>query len=147
VRRVYVGGTFDLFHAGHVALLRRSKLAFPQTHVIVSLNKDEFAARYKRPPVLTLRERIEVVSACRYVDTVAINEGDEDSKPAILGTGATHIVHGTDWTDDGLMRQMGLTESWLEEHDIQMLYVPYTDGISTSEIIRRAAAAHEHRWF
>lgn len=147
MRRVYVGGTFDLFHAGHVALLRRAKLAFPQTQVIVSLNRDEFAARYKRRPVLTLLERIEVVSACRYVDLAVVNEGDEDSRPAILGTSATHILHGTDWTDDGLKRQMGLTDAWLEEHGVEMLYVPYTDGISTSEIIQRAAAAHEHGWY
>lgn len=132
--RCYVGGTFDLFHPGHVELLKRcNRLG----EVWVSLNTDEFAARYKRPTIMTLEERTVMLGACRYVTQVVVNEGDEDSKPAILGVRPRYIVHGTDWQGFDLMRQMGLTVDFLKEHGIGLVYQPYTEGISSSDIIKR----------
>ena len=56
--RVYLGGTFDLFHPGHVRLLERaSRLG----EVWVALNTDEFASEYKRKPILTLDERLSLI--------------------------------------------------------------------------------------
>lgn len=134
-RRVYVGGTFDLFHAGHVAFLRRAKQL--GTHLIVGLNTDEFAARYKRAPIMSFDERRELLEGCRYVDEVVVNEGCEDSRPAIEKAGANVIVHGDDWTGEALMRQMGLTPGWLAAKRIELAYVPYTMGVSSSEILAR----------
>lgn len=132
--RLYVGGTFDLFHPGHVRLLERCK-AFGE--VVVSLNTDEFAERYKRRPIMSFEERRSMLEACIYVDEVIVNEGDEDSRPAILASGATHVVHGDDWTGDALMEQMGFGMDWLKEMDLTLLYLPYTEGISTRELIER----------
>lgn len=129
--RIYIGGTFDLLHSGHIELFRR---ASKHGKVVVSLNKDEFAARYKRKPVMPLNERFAVIEAIKYVDEVMINSGDEDSKPAILEARATHILHGDDWTGESLMKQMDLTEKWLKEHDIEMYYLPYTPHVSSSKI-------------
>lgn len=134
--RFYIGGTFDLTHAGHYELFRKLKVVFGG-RVIVSLNTDAFAARYKRKPILTLKERARAVGACKWVDDVITNWGDENSKPAILLSGATHIVHGNDWPPDDLKRQMGLTDAWLTDHGIDLLLVPYTQGISTSQVIER----------
>ena len=132
----YIGGTFDLFHHGHVHLLRAAKERFGV--VVVGLNRDDFVARFKlRRPVMTLIERMNVVAACRYVDSVIVNVGDEDSRPALLLAGATHFVHGSDWTGENLMRQLGLTKYWLAKHGIRLVYFPYTVGISTTEIIGR----------
>ena len=63
---VYTGGTFDLFHAGHAAFLRRcSELG----KVVVSLNTDEFIEAYKgKSPVLSYKDRLAVLASCRYVD-------------------------------------------------------------------------------
>lgn len=133
--RAYIGGTFDLLHAGHIETLRCAKEMFG--YVIVSANTDEFAARYKRRPVLSLAERMEMLRACRYVDEVVVNHGNEDSRPAILESGATHVVHGDDWMGESLMRQMGMTQEWLDEHGIQFAYFPLREGISSSEIRRR----------
>lgn len=131
---VYVGGTFDLFHAGHVSFLRRCS-AHGRVHV--ALNTDEFAARYKRKPIYPLAERLELVGSCRYVSGVTVNTGGEDSKPSILVVRPRFIAHGDDWTGDSLLGQMGLTPKFLDEHGIRMLYVPYASGVSSSEIIRR----------
>lgn len=132
--RVYVGGTFDLFHFGHVSLLRRASYYGP---VWVSLNTDEFAASYKRRPVLTLSERLLMLSSCVFVDGVVVNRGGADSRPAIEAVCPRYIVHGDDWTGPEYLAQLGVTEEWLAERGIELLYLPYTKSISTSKIIER----------
>lgn len=136
-RWIYVGGTFDLFHYGHARFLEQcSKYG----RVIVAINTDDFCERYKRKPVLTLGERIESVAACKWVDEVIVNIGDEDSGvtiDTIKDKKVTHIAHGDDWTGDSLIEQLGISQEWLDERGISMLYVPYTKGISTSDIIGR----------
>ncbi len=136
-RWIYVGGTFDLFHYGHARFLEQcSKYG----KVIVAINTDDFCERYKRKPVLTLGERIESVAACKWVDEVIVNIGDEDSGvtiDTIKDKKVTHIAHGDDWTGDSLIEQLGISQEWLDERGISMLYVPYTKGISTSDIIGR----------
>lgn len=68
MKNVYVIGVFDLFHFGHVELLRRAKELGDR--LIVAINGDEMVASYKRRPFLSERDRLEVVKACRYVDEV-----------------------------------------------------------------------------
>ena len=134
---VYVGGTFDLFHYGHAAFLEQCA---KRGKVIVALNTDEFAARYKRPTVLTLGERMESLRSCKWVEDVIVNVGDEDSGVTIdlvKDKKISYIAHGDDWTGPALMEQLGISQEWLDERHIKMLYIPYTAGISTSEIIRR----------
>ena len=134
---VYVGGTFDLFHYGHARFLEQCA---ERGKVIVAINTDDFCERYKRKPVLTLGERIESVRACRWVDEVIVNIGDEDSGvtiDTIQDKKVAHIAHGDDWTGNSLIEQLGISQGWLDERGISMLYVPYTNGISTSEIIER----------
>ena len=135
IKRAYIGGTFDLFHAGHVRLFATAKEKYG--YVIVSLNTDEFTERFKRKPIMSLEERGIMVSSCAYVDEVVINEGGEDSTVAILKTKPDVILHGDDWTGESLMRQMGLTEQFLKDNNITMEYEPYTKGISTTGIINR----------
>jgi len=141
-KRIYIGGTFDTLHPGHVNLFKRAK---ELGTVIVSLNTDEFTTRFKRKPVMNLAERMAMVEAVRYVDEVIVNDGCEDSRPAILKSRATHILHGDDWTGDSLMKQLGLDQAWLDEHGIEMMYLPYTKGISSTAILERIFH-HEDLW-
>lgn len=136
---VYVGGTFDLFHYGHARFLQQCR---EYGKVLVAINTDEFCERYKRKPVLSLGERIESVRACRWVDDVVVNIGDENSGITIdlAKTKISYIAHGDDWTGNSLIKQLGISQDWLNERNIQMLYVPYTKGISTSDIIERVNA-------
>lgn len=131
---LYIGGTFDLLHYGHIELFKKcKKLGI----VIVSLNNDNFVKRYKREPIIPFKQRKSMLESCRYVDFVIENTNGEDSKPAILKSMATHIVHGNDWTGESLMKQMGLTKDWLKKNNIKMIYFPYTKTTSTTNIIRR----------
>ena len=134
--RAYIGGTFDLFHIGHVFLLSRAKSEFDE--VVVSLNTDEFCERYKgERPVMELAERAAVIAACRYVDKVDVNDGCEDSTLAVLRNAPTHIIHGDDWKGESLKKQMGLTDAFLVDNRIELIYFPYTKRTSTGDIKER----------
>jgi cytidyltransferase-like protein len=138
---VYTGGTFDLFHAGHAALLGQCrKLAGPGGRVTVSLNTDAFVASYKgRPPILTYREREAVLRACRHVDEVVQNRAGADSRPAIEEVRPDIIAIGTDWATRDYHRQMGFTQDWLDQRAITLVYVAhaYSASLSTSDIRAR----------
>ena len=98
---VYTGGTFDLFHSGHVNFLGECrKIAGEGGKVVVSLNTDEFIAEYKgKPPVMSYKERRAVLYGCRFVDHVVPNVGGADSKPAILEVNPDFVVIGSEWAD------------------------------------------------
>lgn len=132
---IYTGGTFDLFHAGHVNLL--SKLA-NMGSVVVGLNTDEFITQYKgKPPVCSYDERKIVLENCRFVSEVIPNTGGTDSKPAIEKSRCHIVAIGSDWAKKDYYKQMGFTQDWLDERGIILMYVPYTYGISTTNIKKR----------
>jgi len=136
---VYTGGTFDLFHAGHVNFLKRCKeIAGELGSVVVSLNTDEFIKEYKgKPPVVSFSDRMAVLEACKYVDQVIANSGGADSKPTILQVSPNIIAIGTDWARKDYYKQMQFTQDWLDEKDMSLIYIPYTKGISSTEIKTR----------
>ena len=137
--KIYTGGTFDLFHAGHVNFLKRCKqLVGFEGQVIVSLNTDEFISSYKgKPPVCTYEERVEVLQACQFVDQVIPNIGGADSKPAIMSVEPDYIAIGTDWARRDYYAQMQFDQDWLDSLKIGLIYIPYTSNISSTDIKRR----------
>ena len=136
---VYTGGTFDLFHSAHVRFLAACRrLAGPDGEIVVSLNTDAFIEAYKgKPPVMTFAERKAILLGCRYVDQVVANIGGADSKPAIELVMPDLIVIGDDWAKKDYYAQMQFTREWLDQLDIQLVYVPYTLGISTTDLKKR----------
>jgi glycerol-3-phosphate cytidylyltransferase len=134
---IYTGGSFDLFHAGHVEFLKRCA-TFGQ--VTVALNTDEFIAEYKKkPPVMSYVERASVLEACRYINFVMPNYGGADSTKSIEMVEPDLIVVGSDWARRDYHKQMGFTQDWLDERGIGLVYLPYTTGISSTEIKARLA--------
>ena len=132
---VYTGGTFDLYHKGHVDLLRR---CYEFGEVVVALNTDEFVREYKGlSPVNTYEEREAVLLGCRYVDSVIPNEFGQDSKPTILKVKPDYIVVGSDWLKKDYLAQMSLTVEWLEEQAITLVYVPRVLKLSSTQIKER----------
>lgn len=135
--KIYTGGTFDLFHSGHVELLQKCK---ELGTVTVALNTDDFIKGYKgKAPVMTYSEREAVLLGCRYVDQVIPNHGGPDSKPAILSVKPDLIVIGSDWARKDYLAQMQFTQDWLDRNGIGLAYVPYSWGISSTEIKQRLA--------
>lgn len=133
-KNVYVIGVFDLFHRGHVELLRRAKMLGDR--LIVAVNGDCMVADYKRKPYLSEEDRLAVVQACRYVDEAFIIRGF-DNKEFILKYNVNIIVHGDDWKGESYMKQIRLSDDFVKENQIEFSFLPYTRGISTSELINR----------
>jgi len=126
---------FDLFHAGHARFLQRCAELGP---VVVSLNTDEFIEEYKgKPPVISYADREAVLLACRYVDKVIPNTGGTDSKPSIEEVWPDIIAIGTDWARRDYYAQMKFDQDWLDERGIALIYIPYTQGISSTAIKER----------
>lgn len=135
--RVYTGGTFDLFHVGHLNLLKRChEMAGLTGQVIVSLNTDEFIEKYKgKKPIMSFKDRKAILRSCRYVDQVVENVGGEDSKQSIDAVGFIDIIAiGSDWARKDYYKQMNFTQDWLDTRNISLIYIPYTQGISSTLI-------------
>lgn len=135
-RVIYTGGTFDLFHWGHVQLLKACRdMAGPSGRVWVGLNTDEFVEAYKgHRPIQSYGERALVLEACRYVDVVVPNIGGADSRPSIELAMPDIIAIGDDWYGRDYLGQLGLTQAWLDERLLQIAYVPRTMGQSSTHL-------------
>jgi cytidyltransferase-like protein len=138
---VYTGGTFDLFHVGHVQLLAACrKIAGPDGTVIVGVNEDDFVEKFKGiKPTLSLEDRIKVLESCRYVDKVVPNFGREDSTLTIEGVGPVDFVAiGDDWAPPkDYYSQMGFTAEWIKEKEITLVFIDRNTGMSSSTIRER----------
>lgn len=129
-------GTFDLFHAGHVHLLEECRhKAGRYGAVVVAVNPDEFVKSYKgKAPVIDLRDRIEVLKACRHVDRVLPNIGGADSKVVIELIAPDVIAVGSDWQYRDYLGQLQVTEEWLRERNIRVWFIPRVGDRSSSAI-------------
>ncbi|MEN8707408.1 MAG: adenylyltransferase/cytidyltransferase family protein [Nocardioides marinisabuli] len=92
--RVYVDMVGDLFHAGHVSLLREARQH--GDWLVVGVLSDDTAASYKRRPVMTLDERVTVIAACRYVDEVVADAPLTVTQDFLDHHRISTVVHGDD---------------------------------------------------
>lgn len=139
---IYTGGTFDLLHVGHMELLHACRqYAGWNGTVVVGLNRDEFVERYKgRLPAQSYAVREEMLRACRLVDVVVCNLGDEESGMAIDVVRPDLLVIGADWQHRDYLGQLGIDQAWLDARGLSIRYVPRTRGQSTTAI-REALAS------
>jgi cytidyltransferase-like protein len=129
---IYTGGTFDLLHSGHVNFLSRCA---DLGSVTVALNTDEFIEAYKgKPPVMTYAEREAVLMGLKAVYDVVPNVGGSDSRISIDSVSPNIVAIGSDWARKDYYKQMMFSQDWLDERGIALLYIPYTAGISTTNI-------------
>ena len=128
--RVYVDMVGDLFHAGHVALLRAARDFGDE--LVVGVLSDATVASYKRRPIMTLDERVAVIEACRYVDEVIPNSPHRVSREFLDDHDLALVVHGDDPGAAGLADVYGpVIEAGL------LRLVPRVGGISTTALLAR----------
>jgi len=132
--RLLTIGTFDLFHAGHAAFLRQCERFAGE--VVVGVNSDAFVTGYKgQAPIFDERERVGFIRALGY--PVKINDGPgrtliEDVEPDV-------IAIGTDWARRDYFAQIDTPVEYFERLGIVLVYIPYTQGISSTIIKERLA--------
>lgn len=124
----YTTGVFDLFHVGHVNVLRNAKSMCDR--LIVGVTVDELVAYKKKKSVIPFEERIEIVRACKYVD-LAVPQMTMDKLDALDRYKFDIMFVGDDWYK---------TDKW-EEFDndftskgVRIVYFPYTKSTSSTLI-------------
>ena len=132
--RVYVDMVADLFHYGHVELLKQARAL--GDYLLVGVHSDDAVLAHKRKPILTMDERVACVAGCRYVDEVLPDAPWITDRAWIEKHDIQLVVHGDDYRQEDLDKTH---EVPLEMGIVRM--VPYTAGISTTEIIRRCKEA------
>jgi len=128
VRRVgYVPGVYDMFHIGHLNILRNASRQCD--HLIAGVVSDEIALRAKgRPPVVPLAERLEIVRSVRYVDE-AVAETERDKVEVWRRVGFDMIIKGDDWRGTAKGEQL---ERDMASIGVEVVYLPYTAYTSSS---------------
>jgi cytidyltransferase-like protein len=140
VNRIYVGGTFDLFHRGHVELLRRASL---EGEVWVALNSDEYVQKLKgNPPVMDYVERATVLLACKYVKDVVCNWGNESRLLELVKPQTIMYANDGSYTRASYLKLFALTEADLDSRGIVLLFPTYTKGVSSSDVVDRILSRH-----
>lgn len=124
----YTTGVFDLFHVGHLNLLKNAKGMCDK--LIVGVTVDDLVQYKGKKSLIPFEDRIEIVRSCKYVDA-AVPQYDMDKLKACNKIGASILFVGDDWYG---------TESWKKYEKefsaagIKIVYFPYTKGISSTRI-------------
>ena len=125
----YTAGVFDLFHIGHLNLLRNAKKYCD--YLMVGVNCDNLVKTYKnKTPIINESDRLEIVNSIKCVDEAFIV--DTLDKVAILKNHKFDVVFiGSDWKGNERWNQ---TEIELAKFGVDVVYLPHTSGISSSVI-------------
>lgn len=141
-RVVYIDGAFDLFHAGHVKILKRARQR--GDFLLVGLHTDHTVSEHrgKRHPIMHLHERSLSVLACRYVDEVIIGAPWEVSKDMVTTFNISLVVHGT-IAESNPLSPVGIDPYAVPKSMgiFQLLESP--NNITTSSIAQRIVSNHD----
>jgi len=124
----YTAGVYDLFHIGHLNLLKNAKGMCDK--LVVGVTVDNLVEYKGKKPMIPFEDRIEIVRSCKYVDA-AVPQYDMDKLTACIKLGATILFVGDDWYG---------TEKWKNyekefiKAGIRIVYFPYTKGVSSTKI-------------
>lgn len=128
----YTTGVFDLFHIGHLNLLRNAKEQCE--YLIVGVSTDALVKEYKhRCPFISFEERKAIVQAIRYVDDV-VPQTSLDKIEAWEKLHFNALFHGDDWKGTELYNDI---EKKLGKHGVAVEYLPHTNGISSADIKKK----------
>ena len=125
IKTVITFGTFDLFHIGHLNILRRAKQLGDRLIVGVSTDALNFSKKQKYP-VYSQQERLEIVSSIIFVDGVFFEESLEKKPEYIKLFSADVLVMGDDWK--------GKFDFCKDLCGCEVVYLPRTEGISSTMI-------------
>ena len=123
----YTTGVFDMFHIGHLNILKRARSLCD--YLIVGVSTDDLVETYKKKrPIIPFEERMEIVKAIRYVDEV-IPQTTMDKRQAWDNIHFDILFHGSDWKGSRMYDQIIKD---LEEVNVDVIFLPHTEGISST---------------
>lgn len=124
----YTTGVYDLFHIGHLNLLKNAKGMCDK--LVVGVTVDELVAYKHKKATIPFEDRIEIIRSIKYVDA-AIPQYDMDKLTACKKLGASILFVGDDWYATDKWKEY---EKQFAEAGIKIVYFPYTKGISSTII-------------
>ena len=123
----YTTGVFDMFHVGHLNILKKAKEQCE--YLIVGVSTDENVVTYKhKKPVIPYEQRKAIVEAIRYVDKV-VPQTNMDKLEAWKELKFDALFHGSDWKGSDMYNDI---EQKLKEVGCDMVFLPHTEGVSSS---------------
>ena len=139
-RKGFTVGTFDMFHKGHLNLLRSAKEYCD--YLVVGIHSDEWVLHCKnRSTVIPFEDRKEIVKAIRYVDEVYKNE--TRSKMDVWNEIHFDVAFiGDDWKGTEVWNTI---ETELKTVGCDVVYLPYTEGISTTQLRQQLAGTDNEK--
>ena len=133
----YTTGVFDMFHVGHLNILRRAKDQCE--YLIVGVTTDELCfSRKNKMPIINENDRKAIIESIKYVDRV-IFQSDMDKIKPVIENNVDAVFVGSDWQGTP---QWNEYEKKFNEHNCDVVYLKYTDNIS-STILREKINKHE----
>lgn len=125
----YTTGVFDMFHIGHLNILKRAKEHCD--YLIVGVSTDEVVQSYKHHlSVIPYEQRAEIVKAIRYVDEV-VPQTSMDKMEAFKKYKFNALFHGSDWKDSDMYNKI---IDDFKKVGVDVVFLPHTEGISTTLI-------------
>lgn len=123
----YTTGVYDMFHIGHLNILRRAKEHCD--YLIVGVTTDDLCyKRKKKYPIINEQERMAIVEAIRYVDKV-VPQADMDKVRMVKELGADVVFVGSDWKGSDAWNRY---ENEFASVGCSVVYLSHTDGISST---------------
>lgn len=123
----YTTGVFDLFHVGHLNILKKAKDHCE--YLIVGVSTDELVMGYKnKRPVIPHNERMAIVEGIKYVDEV-VPQINRNKFSAWEEIGFDVMFVGDDWKGNLLFEE---TEKQFKQVGVDIVYFPYTKGVSST---------------
>ena len=130
--RLLTIGTFDPPHLGHANLFKKCDVFADQ--VIVGVNSDEFVMKYRKvAPLYHLSERQRLIESLGY-ETVPNHSAGRELIQKIM---PDMLAIGSDWLHKDYMAQIDMTPHDFDAMRITLIYIPYTEGISASDLKER----------
>ncbi|MBC2118012.1 adenylyltransferase/cytidyltransferase family protein [Listeria booriae] len=124
----YTTGVYDMFHIGHLNLLKRAKAQCD--YLIVGVTVDELVSYKKKQAIIPFEERIEIVKHISYVDEV-VPQVNMNKMEAWQRLGFDAIFVGDDWKGSDTWNQF---EADFSEVGVTIEYLPYTKGTSSTQL-------------
>ena len=123
----YTTGVFDMFHIGHLNIIKRAKEQCE--FLIVGVSTDELVKQYKHKiPVIPFNERIAIVESIKYVDQV-VPQVNMDKFEAWEKLHFNVIFHGDDWKGSTMYDEI---EEKLKSVGVDLIFLPHTHGTSST---------------
>lgn len=133
----YTTGVFDMFHIGHLNILKKAKEQCE--YLIVGVTTDELCQKRKNKlPIICEADRMAIVAAIRYVDKVVLQK-DMDKLAAVKKYNVDAVFVGSDWKGTSAWNQY---EKDLAEVCCDVVYLNHTDGISSTILRERLNERH-----